>query len=236
MDGFNATVFAYGQTNSGKTHSMLGPNGRLSLSPTSMGLSPRCSKLLFARIHDLMASGEGMVQFQVRATFIEIYNGKVFDLLATSGRAPLTIRSDRDDASAVDIVGARQLVVETTSQVLDVLRTGSANRATASTDMNQHSSRSHAVLALHIERRQHTDIGSAGTRFVSRVNLVDLAGSEDVSRSLVAGDRLREAAHINTGLFQACPAPSFAPPPPFLSRSASSPAPHFSRHPHRPAR
>eukprot|EP00286_Rhodomonas_abbreviata_P022937 CAMPEP_0181314302 /NCGR_PEP_ID=MMETSP1101-20121128/14740_1 /TAXON_ID=46948 /ORGANISM="Rhodomonas abbreviata, Strain Caron Lab Isolate" /LENGTH=416 /DNA_ID=CAMNT_0023421375 /DNA_START=97 /DNA_END=1344 /DNA_ORIENTATION=+ len=201
LSGYKSTIFAYGQTGSGKTHTMLGENGGLSICATKMGLIPRCSRFLFSRIADTTQAEPGAVQFQVRASFVEVYNGRAYDLLSKNARKPLPVRESAD--GEVDIADSVQLAVHSTDAVLKALQLGSQNRATASTDMNLHSSRSHAIFILRIEQRKKSGKSDRGfTKLVGRVNMVDLAGSEDISRSNAQGQRFTEAVQINTGLLQ----------------------------------
>ncbi|KAH3745474.1 Kinesin motor domain [Pelomyxa schiedti] len=238
VEGYNATLFAYGQTASGKTHTMLGPGGTLSLHPAMMGVIPRSARLLFSLIHEstlaqssshVPETGTGSksasaaanvnVQFQVRASFVEIYNGQVFDLLSRKeSRSKLKICADHESGAsatsgnAVKIVGATEIVVETSEQVLDAISKGVKQRATASTDLNEYSSRSHAIFTLHVEKRVPIPVaatdGSNDPRrvkgrvkcFISKINLVDLAGSEDVNRSHATGVTFTQAVQINSDL------------------------------------
>lgn len=171
LAGYKSTIFAYGQTGSGKTYSMLGENGGLSTSEEKMGIIPRCTRFLYSRIADATQAAEGKVQFQVRASFVEVYNGRAYDLLSKTARKPLAVRDTAE--GDVDIADAVEVAVQSTEAVLRVLTLGAQNRATASTDMNLHSSRSHAVFILKVEQRQKTDKASRSfKKLTGRILLV----------------------------------------------------------------
>lgn len=207
LHGYNSTIFAYGQTNSGKTYTMLGPNGKLSLAADLMGIIPRASRYLFAAIHRLTSSSSS-VQYQIRVSYLEVYNGRVYDLLRKNANSSheklhsLSIRGDSENN--INVAGAAEIPVHNSLELENILLQGNRNRATASTYMNSSSSRSHAILILWIERRERSTSSPSReyTSYLGRLNLIDLAGSEDTSRSKVEGDRFREAVNINTDLLQ----------------------------------
>jgi predicted esterase len=206
--GYNSTIFAYGQTNSGKTYTMLGPNGKLSLADDSMGIIPRTSRYLFAAIYKLTLSSSS-IQYQVRVSYLEVYNGRVYDLLTkntNNSNNKLHSLSIREDSqSNITVTGAVEIPVHNSLELENVLMQGNQRRATAFTYMNSSSSRSHALLIVWIERRERSTSSSLTreyTSYLGRLNLIDLAGSEDISRSKAEGDRFREAVNINTELLQ----------------------------------
>ena len=205
--GYNSTIFAYGQTNSGKTYTMLGPHGKLSLAADLMGIIPRTSRFLFAAIHKLTSSS-AFIQYQVRASYLEVYNGRVYDLLTKNDPKsnkklhPLSIREDNQ--GNINVTDAVEIPVHTSLELENILMQGNQQRSTAFTYLNSSSSRSHALLIIWIERRERSTSPSSReyTSYLGRLNLIDLAGSEDISRSKAEGDRFREAVNINTELLQ----------------------------------
>ena len=205
--GYNSTIFAYGQTNSGKTYTMLGPNGKLSLADDLMGVIPRTSRYLFAAIYKLTSSSP-LVQYQVRVSYLEVYNGRVYDLLikndCKNGKKLHSLSIREDSQGNVNVTGAVEIPVHNSLELERILIEGNEKRATAFTYLNSSSSRSHAILTIWIERRQRTKSSSSReyTSYLGRLNLIDLAGSEDTSRSKAEGDRFREAVNINTELLQ----------------------------------
>mmetsp|Transcript_104119 Transcript_104119/g.333880 ORF Transcript_104119/g.333880 Transcript_104119/m.333880 type:complete len:1050 (-) Transcript_104119:186-3335(-) len=185
----------FGSTGSGKTFSMLGSEGGRQRSSQD-GILPRVAAELFRRLEQSKAlaqhaSGvQGCAAYQVRASFIEVYRESAFDLLGgpvSSSRDPAqacTLREDRD--GRVFAEGACEESVRSVAQLLKVVARGAAARATAATGVHAHSSRSHALLVLSVERRWHDLRDPDPTRFksqVARFTLVDLAGAESMERS-----------------------------------------------------
>ncbi|KAJ3686414.1 hypothetical protein LUZ61_015578 [Rhynchospora tenuis] len=183
LDGFNVCIFAYGQTGSGKTYTMTGPN-----SPTEKdwGVNYRALNDLF----NISLERKQVIDYDVGVQMIEIYNEQVRDLLSTDG----IVNTSQPNGLAVP--DATMQMVQSTSDVLDLMNLGFSNRAMSSTALNERSSRSHSILTVHVhgldKKTKSTLRGS--------LHLVDLAGSERVDRSEVTGDRLKEAQHINKSL------------------------------------
>ncbi|KAI3430807.1 hypothetical protein D9Q98_009218 [Chlorella vulgaris] len=190
-DGYNVCILAYGQTGSGKTHTMMGPGD-------APGLSVRALQALFGITAAEQADGQ---QRSISVSMLEVYNESLRDLLSSSSNGSPEAASKPLDVSAM---GAGQLAagaervpgltwraVGGVEEVLAVLEEGTKNRSTASTILNAHSSRSHALLSVRL-----TD--SAGRSSV--LHLVDLAGSERIAKSEVAGQQLKEAQAINKSL------------------------------------
>jgi|UPI000581B25D centromeric protein E len=213
MDGFHAAVLAYGQTSTGKTHTMSGT----SVQP---GLIPLCIQECFAYLQAQNTPRE----YLLRVSYLEVYKEHIRDLLATSATAPPVRLFDSVDG--LIIKGLREEVVTTPSQVFQVLQKGEARRQVGATHLNQHSSRSHVMVRLWIESRgMHEKNGSSGnapttpTRCltplssqsslsslagrgpvrVSSLSLVDLAGSESV-RLTGSTERRQEGHYINKSL------------------------------------
>ncbi|KDO26412.1 hypothetical protein SPRG_08215 [Saprolegnia parasitica CBS 223.65] len=182
--GYNATIMAYGQTGSGKTHTMMGPNG----DGPDRGVIPRCLQGLFT------APADSGLRFHL--SFVQIYCERVLDLLSGLP-TPLSIRESEDDGVFVD--GVQKKHVHSVEECLHWIHVGNANRTVAATNMNAHSSRSHAVITIQVER---IDAAQASSQVVqkSQLHLVDLAGSERVKKSLVRGSHVNELKAINLSL------------------------------------
>lgn len=207
LGGMNGTVFAYGQTSSGKTHTMHG-------SADELGVIPLAIKDVF----DAVRRHANDREFLIRVSYLEIYNEKMVDLLAESeesanAAAELSIREDKDRGTYVH--GLKEEIVTTPSQVLSLLDFGTSRRHVGATNMNAHSSRSHTIFRMIVESRaintsamettenaetQAKDHSRGGGVLVSTLNLVDLAGSERVSKTGAEGQRAKEGAHINKSL------------------------------------
>jgi len=214
-EGYNATCFAYGQTGTGKTFTMGTAGGSCVFGdgdmPDAAGVIPRVARDVFAHVRQCAETGSR--RCAVKASFLEIYRGEVNDLLAasagvasssSSSSAPvkggLAVREDASGAVLVQGLSTEEVCDE--ASLVAVMKRGGGARATASTDMNEGSSRSHAVLSLYLE--QTTGAASAGeaagTVRRSKLHLVDLAGSERQRRTGAEGARLREGIAINGGL------------------------------------
>ncbi|KAM0879142.1 hypothetical protein ACQ4PT_034458 [Festuca glaucescens] len=188
LDGFNVCIFAYGQTGSGKTYTMSGP----SMSKTDWGVNYRALNDLF----DISLSRRNVFSYEVGVQMVEIYNEQVRDLLSNDiAQKRLGIWSTSQPNGLV-VPDASLHSVTSTSDVLDLMEIGLANRAVGSTALNERSSRSHSILTVHV---RGLDMKNGST---SRgcLHLIDLAGSERVERSEATGDRLKEAQHINKSL------------------------------------
>ena len=184
LDGYNGTVLAYGQTSSGKTYTM---HGEMRNNYTQ-GIIPRMISHVFNYIHEQ----EG-TEFMIKVSMIEIYQEKIRDLLDIS-RVNLNVREDGIKGIYVD--GCSERYMGCPRDVLAALELGSRNRATACTNMNEHSSRSHCIFILTISQNNKRE----GFSKVGKLYLVDLAGSEKVSKTGATGDILDEAKKINQSL------------------------------------
>lgn len=182
LGGFNATVFAYGQTSSGKTHSMLG-------TADDPGLTPRAIQHVLRTVE---ASKTRL--YLVRVAYVEIYNDKIRDLQNPTA-ADLAVREDKAGRVFVD---AAETVVETLDDAIAVLEKGQAARHVGETKMNARSSRSHTVFTLQIESKGGEGVDQSFR--ASSLNLVDLAGSERLKSTGAEGIRQKEGAHINKSL------------------------------------
>lgn len=186
-EGYNGTVFAYGQTGGGKTFTMQG----VTEPAEQRGLIPRA----FDHIFDTVAVAE-QTRYLIHASFLEIYNEEVRDLLADDTKAHLELRERPDSEVFVKDLSLHPVSnVRTCEQIMNK---GWKNRATGSTLMNAVSSRSHSIFTIHLERCDDPTTGSKIR--ASKLNLVDLAGSERQSKTGAIGDRLKEATKINLSL------------------------------------
>lgn len=191
VDGYNATLLAYGQTGSGKTYTMLGPSGKQARE--DRGIIPRVAEDLFARL----GSHPDIAGFNVKVNYIEIFMEKIKDLT----RPKNTNLRLRINDNSTSIVGINTLDVEDAESLGEIIRRGTNNRNVAATNMNAHSSRSHAVLILTINQTRKVDkIRGTQERFKSKFFLVDLAGSENAKRTGAQGVLLKQASSINTSL------------------------------------
>ncbi|KAK9874406.1 hypothetical protein WA026_002753 [Henosepilachna vigintioctopunctata] len=186
LQGYNGTIFAYGQTGTGKTYTMA---GNLSNSETK-GITPNAFSHIFTQI----SRSSEEKSFVVTVTYLEIYNEEVRDLLSANPNKKLAIRERTDVGVYVkDLMG---FTVDSVESITELLNRGNKNRVTRATLMNDVSSRSHAIFTITIESRNNAD----NKTIVGKLNLVDLAGSERASRTQATGDRLREASNINLSL------------------------------------
>ena len=218
LDGFSACVFAYGQTGSGKTHTMGGAvDGAADRTDAARGVNERALVELFdaaeARKEGALLLEEAAV-FTIGVEMREIYNERVRDLLvpvekedawkggATGARMPdvsarrAASAKSSQKAEEEDEFSATRVTVRDAAHALEVMAEGASRRVSAETALNERSSRSHSVVTIYVEGVYV----ASGARVAGRLHLVDLAGSERVSRSEAAGDRLKEAQHINKSL------------------------------------
>ena len=198
LGGQNGCIFEDGQTGAGKTHTMIGPDGGGSCGQQT-GMLPRAASELFRQIsrtdNDIATAMGGITAsavsaHEVRASFVEVYKEKAFDLLGDgvdSGRAACSALPVREDAASNFVVdGTTEVVVGSTASLLELVAKGAAKRATASTQVHSHSSRLHAVLTLAVERRWRDPYDPDPRRHctqTARLMLVDLAGAETMARA-----------------------------------------------------
>lgn len=209
FEGYNATVFAYGQTGSGKTYTIGGGN-LSSMTEQEQGIIPRAVK----QMYDLMNS-KPAVHFAVNVSYIEIYMEELCDLLDLDNKN-LHVREDEKGNTVM--WGVQEVPCQSMEDVMSCLESGTALRRTGSTQMNEHSSRSHSVFTIFIDQKW-TDIdvmvNKPGDQLTScsqstdteishcisaKFHFVDLAGSERAHRIGNVGERFKESVHINTGL------------------------------------
>ncbi|XP_077409329.1 kinesin-like protein KIF13B isoform X3 [Vanacampus margaritifer] len=187
--GYNACIFAYGQTGSGKSYTMMG-------SAEQPGLIPRLCSSLFSRTMKEAREGES---FTVEVSYMEIYNEKVRDLLDPKGsRQTLRVREHNVLGPYVD--GLSRLAVASYKDIESLMSEGNKSRTVASTNMNEESSRSHAVFNIILTHTLMDLRSETSGEKVSKLSLVDLAGSERAAKTGAAGERLKEGSNINKSL------------------------------------
>ena len=201
LQGFNCTVFAYGQTGTGKTHTMTGDMGGSKLAsecPQQSGVIPRAVGHIFRYLNGL----GGVNEFSVKCSFLELYNEEITDLLAPEGEsspASKKVRIMEDPRAGVVMQGLEEPIVKTAGDIYSLLETGNARRKTAETLLNKQSSRSHSVFIVTVSVREVLAEGEEVIR-VGKLYLVDLAGSENITRSGAVDQRAKEAGNINKSL------------------------------------
>ncbi|XP_040061456.2 carboxy-terminal kinesin 2 [Ixodes scapularis] len=196
LDGYNVCIFAYGQTGSGKTFTMEGPPELDLGSPndSQLGLIPRALQQVFMSAQKLQRTQHW--EFTMVASYLEIYNENVRDLLSTHPRSNQASCQIKHKDGSTMVTNATRTTVTSTEQIHELLRRARKHRAVGSTQCNEHSSRSHSVFQLRITgTNSRTGVGSRGL-----LNLVDLCGSERLDESKAEGARLRETQHINRSL------------------------------------
>lgn len=191
LNGFNCTMFAYGQTGTGKTHTMHGDesitNG--SFNPNA-GIIPRVLYTLFDTLECLRGT-----DFIVRCSFLELYNEELRDLLAVSEKRLRIYEQQGNDRTTIVTQGLEEVVLRNAAHGMRVLQAGIRRRQTAATRMNDTSSRLHTIFTLSLfKQKENTEYR------VSKFNLVDLAGSENIGRSGAVNQRAKEAGSINQSL------------------------------------
>ncbi|KAK6094660.1 Kinesin- motor protein [Batrachochytrium dendrobatidis] len=188
--GYNCTIFAYGQTGTGKTHTM---EGDLAVqgSPDA-GIIPRTLYSLFDTLERETA------EYSVRVSFIELYNEEINDLLSPEDdNRKLKIFDDRKGSTLIQ--GLEEILVKNAADVISILQTGSNRRQKAATKLNHVSSRSHGIFSITVHTKECTPDGEELLK-VGKLNLVDLAGSENIGRSGAENKRAKEAGMINQSL------------------------------------
>ncbi|KAN0062413.1 hypothetical protein ACQY0O_005297 [Thecaphora frezii] len=190
FNGFNTCVFAYGQTGSGKSHSMVGYAEAKGLIPLT------CSKL-FEDVGEKMAADPNL-KISVEVSYIEIYNEKVRDLLNPKNKGNLKVREHPSLGPYVEDLS--KLVVSSFRDIENLMDEGNKARTVAATNMNETSSRSHAVFTLLLTQKRWDTETKLEAEKVSRISLVDLAGSERANSTGATGARLKEGANINRSL------------------------------------
>ncbi|CAN6311505.1 unnamed protein product [Urochloa humidicola] len=201
LDGYNCTIFAYGQTGTGKTYTMEGGGGKAQNGdlPSDAGVIPRAVK----RIFDILEAQSA--EYSMKVSFLELYNEELTDLLAPEeskfsddkSKKPMALMED--GKGGVFVRGLEEELVSSAAEIYRILDRGSAKRKTAETLLNKQSSRSHSIFSITIHIKECTPEGEEMIK-CGKLNLVDLAGSENISRSGARDGRAREAGEINKSL------------------------------------
>lgn len=225
FEGYNATVFAYGQTGAGKTYTM-GTGFDMNNTEEEQGIIPRAVKHLYKRIEEkrqaALEQGLPPPDFKVNAQFLELYNEEILDLFDTtrdleSRNKKSNIKIHEDSTGGIYTVGVTTRNVESEAEMMQCLKLGALSRTTASTQMNVQSSRSHAIFTIHLcqsrfcpkletENNLDNRITSESSEInefetlTAKFHFVDLAGSERLKRTGATGDRAKEGISINCGL------------------------------------
>ncbi|XP_059780516.1 kinesin-like protein KIF27 isoform X2 [Balaenoptera ricei] len=199
IEGYNATVFAYGQTGSGKTYT-IGGGHVASVVEGQKGIIPRAIQEIFQNISENLS-----IDSKIKVSYIEVYKEDLRDLLELeTSMKDLHIREDEKGNTV--IVGAKECQVESADEVMSLLEMGNAARHTGTTQMNEHSSRSHAIFTISLRQvaknKEAAEDGSwySHQHIVSKFHFVDLAGSERVTKTGNTGERFKESIQINSGL------------------------------------
>lgn len=192
LQGYNGTIFAYGQTGTGKTHTMAGVID----SDELKGITPRAFETIFNSINI-----DETKQYLVRASYLEIYKEEVLDLLNKGGVQKLELKEK--PGSGVYVKDLSTALVENPAKLMEIMVKGNKNRHVGQTKMNHESSRSHSIFTVTIECAEIGADGKAHIK-VGKLNMVDLAGSEKQSKTQAEGVRLEEAIKINLSLTTLC--------------------------------
>ena len=191
LEGYNSTIFAYGQTGTGKTHTMEGftydPNDN------ERGLVPRTVEEIFSNIEN---NSNNNTKFIIRVSYLQLYNENISDLLKPE-RQNLNIREDKKKGIYVENLS--EWVVRNSNDIYSLLEQGALNRTTSATNMNDVSSRSHAIFIITVEQLIKYDEKLSITK-IGKLNLVDLAGSERIKITGAKGKQLEESKRINKSL------------------------------------
>lgn len=186
LNGYNGTVFAYGQTGAGKSYTMMGSDVD---DDEGRGVTPRIVEQIFTSI----LASPGTIEYTVRVSYMEIYMERIRDLLAPhNDNLPVHEEKNR----GVYVKGLLEIYVSSVQEVYEVMRRGGTSRSVASTNMNAESSRSHSIFVITITQK-NVETGSAKS---GQLFLVDLAGSEKVGKTGASGQTLEEAKKINKSL------------------------------------
>ncbi|XP_060716395.1 kinesin-like protein KIF16B isoform X2 [Tachysurus vachellii] len=189
FEGYNACIFAYGQTGSGKSYTMMGNQG-------DVGLIPRICEGLFTRITGMTRRDEA--SFRTEVSYLEIYNERVRDLLRRKLAKTYNLRVREHPKDGPYVEDLSKHLVQNYSDVEELMEAGNINRTTASTGMNDASSRSHAIFTINFTQAKFDAEMPCET--VSKIHLVDLAGSERADATGATGVRLKEGGNINKSL------------------------------------
>ncbi|KAF9424591.1 hypothetical protein HW555_000402 [Spodoptera exigua] len=190
FDGYNICIFAYGQTGAGKSYTMMG-SGK----DGQEGIIPQICKDLFRRIRQTTSDD---LKYSVEVSYMEIYCERVRDLLNPKNKGNLRVREH--PALGPYVEDLSKLAVTSYQDIYDLIDEGNKARTVAATNMNETSSRSHAVFTIFFTQQRHDQTTNLMSEKVSKISLVDLAGSERADSTGAKGTRLKEGANINKSL------------------------------------
>ncbi|XP_034511462.1 kinesin-like protein KIF1A isoform X21 [Ailuropoda melanoleuca] len=190
FEGYNVCIFAYGQTGAGKSYTMMGKQEK-----DQQGIIPQLCEDLFSRIND--TTNDNM-SYSVEVSYMEIYCERVRDLLNPKNKGHLRVREHPLLGPYVEDLS--KLAVTSYNDIQDLMDSGNKARTVAATNMNETSSRSHAVFNIIFTQKRHDAETNITTEKVSKISLVDLAGSERADSTGAKGTRLKEGANINKSL------------------------------------
>ncbi|XP_066137235.1 kinesin-like protein KIF1A isoform X9 [Saccopteryx bilineata] len=190
FEGYNVCIFAYGQTGAGKSYTMMGKQEK-----DQQGIIPQLCEDLFSRIND--TTNDNM-SYSVEVSYMEIYCERVRDLLNPKNKGNLRVREHPLLGPYVEDLS--KLAVTSYNDIQDLMDSGNKARTVAATNMNETSSRSHAVFNIIFTQKRHDAETDVTTEKVSKISLVDLAGSERADSTGAKGTRLKEGANINKSL------------------------------------
>ncbi|KAG8431000.1 hypothetical protein GDO86_019582 [Hymenochirus boettgeri] len=190
FEGYNVCIFAYGQTGAGKSYTMMGKP-----EPEQHGIIPLLCEDLFARVSTNQSPD---LSYSVEVSYMEIYCERVRDLLSPKSKGNLRVREHPIMGPYVEDLS--KLAVTSYDDIADLMDCGNKARTVAATNMNETSSRSHAVFTIVFTQKRHDEMTNLDTEKVSKISLVDLAGSERADSTGAKGTRLKEGANINKSL------------------------------------
>uniref|UniRef100_A0A8C9SB95 plus-end-directed kinesin ATPase n=1 Tax=Scleropages formosus TaxID=113540 RepID=A0A8C9SB95_SCLFO len=190
FEGYNVCIFAYGQTGAGKSYTMMGKQ-----EPGQQGIIPQLCEDLFTKIND---NDDNSMSYSVEVSYMEIYCERVRDLLNPKNKGNLRVREHPLMGPYVEDLS--KLAVTSYNDIQDLMDSGNKARTVAATNMNETSSRSHAVFNIIFTQKRHDADTDNTSEKVSKISLVDLAGSERADSTGAKGTRLKEGANINKSL------------------------------------
>ena len=185
IEGYNGTIFAYGQTGCGKSFTMAG-------SAENKGIIPNS----FSHIFEAISLADSSKMFLVRCSYLEIYNEEIRDLLEFDPNLKLELKESKD--KGIFVKGLSQKLVKSVQEIEKMMSYGTSHRITKETNMNEKSSRSHAIFTIYVETSENSEKRSVIK--AGKLNMVDLAGSERQKKTGAQGERMKEAIEINLSL------------------------------------
>ena len=207
MGGYNCTIFCYGQTGAGKTHTMMGPLDQLFEEVSeSHGLIPRIIHYIFnekEKVYNIITNNTTEkcknIVYQVKTCVMELYQEQIIDLLANNKKDPAELKVKEDPKKGMYIQGITEAEVINAKEAKSLILTGLKSRHVAATEMNAESSRSHLLFSIYLNAK-YIDPKGGEVKKSSRLHMIDLAGSERQKKTKAKGERIKEACMINKSL------------------------------------